>query len=447
MADNTQQLEILSSGLGLTEEQLALLTSNLETLKTAQLSELSEAVARAKEGTRLTRRGFDLLGKALAGKQLHFTRVALGDANGLMPTEEEQYEMTDMINPRFEANISDMRFTGGGTATVTCLVQNANVQNGFRIAEVGLFALDPDTNEEILYCYRNSGVASSYMPGGGGAVFWNLTLSIVTVVDNATNVTAVIDASLLYVSQADFLQHVNSDNPHPNLPSVAEPVIAADTIWVNLGDNKLHPMSFENLQRLVLNGDASAIPKINSRLVETEINLANLYMQLNAEKDLGLQPNLMMVEDFIDKKNCDLYICGVVTAGAGVNTIQLESDQGILAGCWYTISDGTRSEYVQVHSIIRNGDKFMVVLEQYLDNTYDLTRTFLLRSTANVLTGQAEGAGDIRSQQFTMDEVWRGSGSNVENALILDTTQKNSTSFEVTGDGGYTTDGFFTLTA
>ena len=62
MADNTQQLEILSSGLGLTEEQLALLTSNLETLKTAQLSELSEAVARAKEGTRLTRRGFDLLG-------------------------------------------------------------------------------------------------------------------------------------------------------------------------------------------------------------------------------------------------------------------------------------------------------------------------------------------------------------------------------------------------
>ncbi len=212
-------------------------------------------------------RGFDLLSKALAGKQLHFTRMALGDANGLMPTEDEQYEMTGMIHQCFEAKISDMRFTGGGTATVTCIVQNAKVEHGFRIAEVGLFALDPDTDEEILHCYRNSGVASSYMPGGGGAVCRNVTLSIVIVVDKAKNVTAVIDASLLYVSQAEFLQHVNSDNPHPNLPNVAEAVTFADTIRVDVGDNKLHPMSFVNLQRLILNGDASAVPKINSRLV------------------------------------------------------------------------------------------------------------------------------------------------------------------------------------
>lgn len=159
-------------------------------------------------------RGFDLLSKALAGKQLHFTRMALGDANGLMPTEDEQYEMTSMIHQCFEAKISDMRFTGGG-----------------------------------------------------GAVCRNVTLSIVIVVDKAKNVTAVIDASLLYVSQAEFLQHVNSDNPHPNLPNVAEAVTFADTIRVDVGDNKLHPMSFVNLQRLILNGDASAVPKINSRLV------------------------------------------------------------------------------------------------------------------------------------------------------------------------------------
>lgn len=451
MADSTAQIAMLIEGMNLTDEQITLLTQNLANLKTQALIDLDDSVARAKEGTKITRRGFDLLGKAIAGKELHFTRVRIGDAvvdgEMVLPSDEEAYEMNALLNPRMDIAMTDVQFTGGGTCAVKCQVRNQDVTEGFRIAEVGLFATDPDTDEEVLYCYRNTGIASDWMPAGNGAVLWDITLSIITVVDKATNVTAVIDANLAYVSQNEFAAHVSANNPHPNMPNLQGEIEATPSVWANNNDNQLHPIPIENLARQILGGDANSIPKINSRLVETEINLANLYMQLNAEKDLGLQPNLMMVEDFSDKKNCDLYICGVITAGAGINTIQLESDQGILAGCWYTISDGTRSEYVQIHSIIRNGDKFMVILEQYLNNTYDLTKTFLLRSTANVISGQAEGAGDIRGQQLTIDEVWRGTGGNVENVLTLDTTQKNSASFTVTGDGGYTPDGFFTLTA
>lgn len=451
MSDSSAQIAMLIEGMNLSDEQIALLTQNLANLKTQALIDLDDSVARAKEGTKITRRGFDLLGKAIAGKELHFTRVRIGDAvvNGemVLPSDEEAYEMNALINPRMDITMTDCQFTGGGTCAVKCQVRNAEVKEGFRIAEVGLFATDPDTGEEILYCYRNTGIASDWMPSGDGAVLWDITLSIITVVDKATNVTAVIDANLAYVSQNEFAAHVNANNPHPNIPNVQSDIDYAPRVWAENNDLQLHPIAIENLARQILGGDANSIPKISSRLTQAEINLANLYMQLNMEKELGLQPNLMLVEDFEDKKNCDLYSCAVVTAAAGVNTIQLESDQGILPGSWYTISDGTRSEYVQIHSVIKNGDKVMVVLEQLLTNTYDLTRTRLLRSSTLINNGEATGAGDILGQQLTIDEVWKGTGGNVENELILDTTQKNSSSFTITGDGGFNTNGFFTLTA
>lgn len=451
MADSSAQIAMLIEGMNLTDDQIQLLTQNLANLKTQALIDLDDSVARAKEGTKITRRGFDLLGKAIAGKELHFTRVRIGDAvvdgQMVLPTEEEAYEMNALINPRMDITMTDCQFTGGGTVAVKCQVRNAEVKEGFRIAEVGLFATDPDTQEEILYCYRNTGIASDWMPSGDGAVLWDITLSIITVVDKATNVTAVIDANLAYVSQNEFAAHVNANNPHPNIPNVQPALEYAPSLWANNEDGQLHPIPIENLTRQILGGDANSIPKINSRLTQTELNLSNLYQQLNAEKELGLQPNLMLVEDFIDRKNCDMYSCDVITAGAGIGTIQLESDQGILPGSWYTISDGTRSEYVQIHSVIKNGDKVMVVLESLLQNTYDLTRTKLLRSSVLINNGEATGAGDILGQQVIIDEVWKGTGGNVENTLTLDTTQKNAVNFTITGDGGFTNDGYFTLTA
>ena len=80
MADTAQQIATLIAGLGLSDEQITLLTQNLATLKQNSLNELDDAVAKAREGTKLTRHGFELMGKAVAGQELHFTRVALGDA-------------------------------------------------------------------------------------------------------------------------------------------------------------------------------------------------------------------------------------------------------------------------------------------------------------------------------------------------------------------------------
>lgn len=451
MADTAQQIATLIAGMNLTDEQITLLTQNLATLKQNSLHELDDAVAKAKEGTRLTRRGFELMGKAIAGKELHYTRVALGDAtvNGqmILPSEDDAYEFNDLINPRMNVPMSEIRHNGGGTVIVKTQLKNADVTEGFHIAEIGLFAIDPDTGEEVLYCYRNSGIASDYMPASGGSVVWDITLSIITVVDKATNITAVIDANLAYLSQAEFTDHVNSANPHPNIPQVSTAVDYASSIWTSSDDNQLHPITIENLSRQILGGDASDIPKMNSRLTQAEINLSNLYLQLNAEADLGLHANLMLVEDFAEKACCDLYECKVITAVAGINNIQLESDNGILAGCWYTLTDGAQSEYVQIRSVVRNGDAYVAILEHQLAKTYDLTRTKLIRSSVLITNETAQGAGDIRGVNLKFDLVWQGTGGNVASTLPLETYQKNSGDFTVSGDGSFTADGFFTLSA
>jgi len=439
-------IETLARGLGLDEIQLAKLVANAEQWKQTELKQLADDISRAEQGTQLTRAGFELMGKAVAGKELRFTRVKLGDANGVTPDDDAQFEMNDLINPLFEAPITEVKHTGGGTCSVVARVQNATLEDSFRIVEVGLFALDPDTGEELLYCYRNSGTASDVMPAGGSAVLWDLMYTLITVIDKATNITAVIDGGLVYVTQTEFLQHVASTNPHPNVPSKAEAVTAATSVWVNGGDDKLHPMAIDLLGNQILGGDASNIPRMNARLTQTEINLANVFTQLKAEQD-GIQGNLVLIEPFTDGDCVDKYSCDVVTAVAGIANIQIDSDRDVKVGNWYTITDGSRSEYVQVKSVARNGAAVIVILNQIIAKTYDLTRTQLLRTSALVSEGQATGAGDIRTSSVNVNETFTGTGGNVETFLVLDTSQSNAGNFTVTGDGTFNADAYFTLTA
>lgn len=450
MATTAQTIATLIEGLNLSEEQVSILTQNLATVRSQALIELDADVDKAKEGSRLTKQGHDLLAKAVAGKELHYTRVAFGDSmvDGQLiePTDEEKYQLNDMIHWKLDLPMADVSFTGAGTATVRFSVQNQNIDEGFFIREIGLFASDPDTGEEVLYCYRNSGVLSDYIPAGGGAVAWSFIMSLITVVDSATNVTAVIDANLAFVSQVELSEHINSTHPHPNCPSVGPAVTTSAYFWALGEDVQLHPISLENLRRAILGGEALDIPKMSSRLAQAENNISNLYLQLNADRELGLQANLLLVEDLQNFNFCDTYDCKVITQVAGINTITLESDQGILAGHWYTIADGVHSEYVQIKSVAKNSGSTVAILETNLVYTYYLPNTRFMRTTALLSEGVAMGAGDMRGVSFDYSSTtWRGTGSNVSTALTLDTNFQNAGAFDLSGDYAFTTAGEFTL--
>ena len=180
-------ISTLVNGLGLSDAQIAQLTTNLNTLKSEKLLELDSDVARAKEGLRLTNNGVDLIAKANAGQPLHYTRVALGDAlkndRIVTPSDEEILEMNALIHERpMNLPIADVRFGGGGTAIVRFQVQNASLSDGFWAREIGLFAEDPDTHSEILYAYKNNGALSTYIAGKDSAVALNLIVTLITVV-------------------------------------------------------------------------------------------------------------------------------------------------------------------------------------------------------------------------------------------------------------------------
>lgn len=405
-------------------------------------------------GVHLTRWGFKLLADALAGRELRFVNVKLGDStqNGtiIYPTQEEAYEFDDLINPREfldpdAAPFINISRVGGGMVSITFAIRNAHIPEGFFNRELGLFAIDTDTGDVHMYCYGNVGDKCEWLPGSDAVPVYDVQMAVVTVIQEAANVTAVIDGGLAYVTQAEFAAHVDAVRPHPNAPCLGDEVTTTNNFWAQDDDINLHPISLKNARLLILGADAADIPKIDRRLTQTEINIANLYMQLNAERELGLEPNLMLIEDFKDTANVDTYSCQVTAQAAGIAEVCIDDDTNILCGHWYTITDGLQSEYLQVKSVAKNPEAIIVIFEQILTNTYNLAGTYLMRTTARIIDGYATGAGDLRGKTYTFAEKWQGTGADTTVAQLLNTSQGNVDNFELTGDYAFTSEAEFTL--
>ncbi|BAE83962.1 phage tail protein [Desulfitobacterium hafniense] len=151
-------------------------------------------------GTIFTNRGRMLQAKAQAGSPLVFTRLAVGDGNlgsGVID------ELTGLINPIKSLDINKFKVMPGGRSVVGGNLTNQDIITGFYWRELGLFAADPDLGE-ILYCYGNAGALAEYIPSPGGAEILEKQVDIVAIIGNATNVSATIDSSLVYVTQEDF---------------------------------------------------------------------------------------------------------------------------------------------------------------------------------------------------------------------------------------------------
>lgn len=444
-------IETLTKNLGLTAEQISTLTSNLATLKTEKLLELDSDVARAKEGMHITKAGLNVLAKAVAGKQLLYTRVAFGDAvkNGVIvePTDAQILNYTALINER-EMNLplADVRFGGNGTAVVTFQVNNTNLTTGFWARELGIFVQEPDTKAEILYAYKNTGALSAYIPGGGGAVALNLMMNCVSIVDQATNVTAVINADLLFVSQTELLDHVNSTQPHPNVPNLKSEVTTSTYFWATGSDTQLRPISAKNLQTQILGDNIESLALIKSRVSQNEINIANLFAQLDAEKEVGLSANLLLVEDFTDCDTIDQTRVKVLDQVAGNYSVCVETLDGLLEGHNYVLADTSHREYLRIQSLARNDNVNVVIFEQKINTTFNLKKCYLYRTTVTLLQNKVAGDGDLRSTLVRFPTEWKGESSTATSTLKFTTTQSNAKNLTLSGDYAFTADGYFTLT-
>ena len=448
-------ISTLIEGLNLDATQIEKLTLNLNTLKSSKLLELDSDVASSKEGARLTENGIEMIGQALAGETLRFTKVQLGNAvkDGVIvnKTAEEILSMTALVNPcGGDLSLSGCNYTGGGTATVHFVINNSNNTDGFWLREIGLFA-KVGNGPETLYCYKNYGALATYIPGSDSATTLNVTVSLVTIVDQATNVHADIVSDVQYVYYNDFNTHLNDDNAHRSIIPQRGAEVTSDIryIWVPGSDNQLHSCSVTNLQTVILGNSVNELPNLSSRLAQTEMNIANLYSQLNSMSDTGLKANLLLAEDFTNgASHVDNFKLDVVNVAKGADNFSVRSLEGIKEGHYYTLSNGKKTQYVRVKSTARVTNELNTV---FIEGTiayasFQNTKPYLYRTTGLVIDNQFNGAGRSNDfiEYFGSDE-WRGEGTADEVTLLCPTTPEYSKKFKLSGDTDFTADGEFTL--
>lgn len=157
----------------------------------------------------LTDKGREILYKAQGGQQLNFSKFVVGD--GELGSQVIQ-TLTNVINDKMNLNISKIDVRSNKVVIGTYLT-NSDLEEGFYFRELGLYANDPETQEEVLYMYANAGESAEYIDSKEGDIIEEY-LDVNVVVSNVADITAIIDESLVYVTDKEFKEHKDNTNIH-----------------------------------------------------------------------------------------------------------------------------------------------------------------------------------------------------------------------------------------
>jgi hypothetical protein len=162
-------------------------------------------------GLIMTNKGRALQAKAQTGVNLTFTRIGIGDGN---LNGQSILDLNALVSEKKSLTLTKLKIQPGGKAVVGTVLSNQDITSGFYFREIGVFAQDPDVGE-ILYCYGNAGPNAEYIPAGGGPDIVEKSIDVVTIVGNASNISATLDSSMIYASQTDLQNHIDDhNNPH-----------------------------------------------------------------------------------------------------------------------------------------------------------------------------------------------------------------------------------------
>lgn len=375
------------------------------------------------QGMILTSQGRNLIAKALTGKELLFTRAYVGD--GTLRSGQEPAALTALISPKKELPIQSMNLTGAiGTAEVVLEMSNKNLAVGFFVREYGLFARDPDTQSEVLYSYCNKGDEAGYLEGDNGTDQIAYSLSLVTVVDQAPNVTAYITNTNQYVTVSRMEQRVLD---------LYAPYETPAGFWsFTEGDSqRIRPATLAQT-RYALWGDAD-VAGLNGRLERAEDALSQIMLELEMLQNFPGYSHYL-AEDFQNTNMLDTFESNVLSVMAGDDTIDCHPIDGMLPGSIYTVSDGIVSEQVQVGSInLENGIQ-RVILKDRIENTYVLENAQFFRTSSRIDANSAVGPNARLKISWEPSFEWKGTGSQEAFSVGADTSLSNSGAYTLTGD-------------
>lgn len=142
----------------------------------------------------ITMKGAVAIAALVAGGTLEFTRISVGD--GELTAGQTPFTMTDLAHHLFDVDIQEVYSDTESQATITGIFSNAATQTGFFYRELGLFAKDPATGAEILFCYGNAGESAEWISAAGEESLIEKEVHIVTLIGNATTVTATLKSGI-----------------------------------------------------------------------------------------------------------------------------------------------------------------------------------------------------------------------------------------------------------
>ena len=144
----------------------------------------------------ITEQGRNLIAKGLTGDTITFTKMQLGDGT----TTNDGRTMTALVNVKATLPIIGISNTGTGIAELRFLISNSGLTTGFYIKELGVFAKGSD-GVEVLYAY-NVSPNPDFLPPFSANNIVEIEYVDNIIVDQVANITANIDPSITYVTQA-----------------------------------------------------------------------------------------------------------------------------------------------------------------------------------------------------------------------------------------------------
>lgn len=176
----------------------------------------------------------------------------------------------------------------------------------------------------------------------------------------------------------------------------------------------------------------------NSRINHLERLVGNLYQDIQAA---GIDPDgydNALFETF-DKgaDEIDQTVVTVKSVVSGDDSIDVEDSSNLIIGAHYQLTDGEKTEEVQVKSINISGSIKRVVLCADVKNQYTEGRTKLYRSSIAIYNGRAYGGGNTSTQDINGTDMF--SGSNTKKSIT--STLNLSSADGLSLDGAEVSDG------
>lgn len=110
----------------------------------------------------VTNAGRDIIARIIAGLNVTFSRIAIGDEYNY--DTEEFVTKTELVNEVKSLSISSMQITSSNVVELTAEFGKSDIEDAFWYREIGIYIIDPDDEtKEILFAYGNRNEAAEYI--------------------------------------------------------------------------------------------------------------------------------------------------------------------------------------------------------------------------------------------------------------------------------------------